>query len=161
MDNQYYFAGTVRAKLTDSYLSIHPKVKFSHSGNSRIIPSGQYIVAECVSEKKFHYLAMLPKDYWVEKSQSGISIDDVLTDDTILDQKDLKTTIRNKGAHTLRLPESSLQHLGIGSNSKVVVKGMLDYFEIWKPEDLEEYMKKCIFSKSSEDLEMALSNIGV
>lgn len=44
---------------------------------------------------------------------------------------------RTKG---LRLPQSSLEYLGVGEDAKVKLVGMLDYFEVWKPQDFENHL---------------------
>ena len=38
-----------------------------------------------------------------------------------------------------KIPEVSLEYLGLQKNSRIIILGCLNYFELWTPEDFAKY----------------------
>lgn len=125
MSHQYYFTGITNAVIRHRLVEIPEQLKTFYVIRSR------YMLAE--HETGGHkYLAVCPRKEWKELFGENVN------------HFNLETIVKDNGKKLLKLPPSSIRYLDLGKDNAVKIIGCGNWFEIWKPEDYENWEEQYI-----------------
>jgi|SRR3989338_7682349 len=137
MTKNYFYRNRIEAKIKYGFLEVPLKIGNLYS------QSGRYVLKE-EEIGGCNYLTVCPEERLIK-----------LPDYFLPKPINLEAVIKNNSTHTLKLPQSSLRHLGLrGSKARII--HTLDCFIILKPEDLGRYLS----SFSPDDVSVPAAELG-